>query len=317
MANETSRNIKLGVLVIAGTVLLIAALYLIGNKQNLFGSTYSLSARFYNVNGLMKGNNVRFAGIDVGTVGSVRIENDSTVTVKLILENSVKRFIKKNATASVGTDGLMGNKLVNISINKEPAPPAEEGDVLASLRPIEMDDMVRTLDITNENMRAISDNLRSITSRISSRNTLWTVLLDTQVAVNLKAAVTNVRLMTDNGNAAMASFRRSGTQLEAGKGTLGVLLRDTVIPVRVTKIVRSLEQTGDSAVVLSAGLAKASRKINGREGSLGILLNDSSVALGLQRSTVQIEKGAAGFSENMEALKHTWPLKRYFRKRRK
>ncbi len=57
---EISKNFKVGLFVITGTGLLIVALYLIGSKQNLFGSTFELQAQFKNINGLLPGNNVRF-----------------------------------------------------------------------------------------------------------------------------------------------------------------------------------------------------------------------------------------------------------------
>jgi len=119
MANEDFRNIRLGALVITGVVLLVTAFYLIGSKQNLFGSTFKISSTFYNVNGLMKGNNVRLNGIDVGTVGSVKIISDSSVNVVMVIEKNVQQFIKRNAVQSVGTDGVMGNKRVNINSGKE------------------------------------------------------------------------------------------------------------------------------------------------------------------------------------------------------
>ena len=99
MAQETSKNIRVGAFVLIGTALLIFSLYLIGAKQNLFGSTFELKSQFKNVNGLMPGNNVRFTGIDVGTVKSVEIINDSTVNVTMVIEDKVQAFIKKNATA--------------------------------------------------------------------------------------------------------------------------------------------------------------------------------------------------------------------------
>src|SRR5689334_12869651 len=108
MSKELTRNIRLGIFVLAGTVFIIVMLYLIGSKQNLFGSTFRISAQFYTVNGLMEGNNVRFAGIDVGTVEKVEIISDSTVNVVMLIEEKIRPYIKKNAIASVGTDGLMG-----------------------------------------------------------------------------------------------------------------------------------------------------------------------------------------------------------------
>ena len=61
MGKILSHNLRLGALVLIGTIFLIIAMYLIGDKQHLFGSTFQLRANFKNVNGLMVGNNVRFA----------------------------------------------------------------------------------------------------------------------------------------------------------------------------------------------------------------------------------------------------------------
>jgi phospholipid/cholesterol/gamma-HCH transport system substrate-binding protein len=153
MANTGLRNIKLGLFVVIGTIAFIAALYLIG-EQSLFGSTFKISAEFRNVNGLMAGNNVRFAGIDVGTVESVEIINDSSVKVLMRIEDKSRDFIHKNALASIGTDGLMGNKLININSVKDHSSPVDDGDVLKTLAPIETDEMLRTLNTTNENMKS-------------------------------------------------------------------------------------------------------------------------------------------------------------------
>ncbi|HEY0749859.1 MAG TPA: MCE family protein, partial [Chitinophagaceae bacterium] len=75
MAKRTIPHIKLGIFVLAGIAFLILLLYIIGKNQNLFGKTFMLKARFEKTNGLMRGNNIRFAGIDAGTVKSVNIIN--------------------------------------------------------------------------------------------------------------------------------------------------------------------------------------------------------------------------------------------------
>lgn len=172
MAKNASKNIRLGAFVLAGTIFLIAALYMIGNTQNLFGNTFRISAEFYNVNGLMPGNSVRFSGIDVGTVESVRIVSDSSVLVVMVVEQDIRKYIRKNAIASIGTDGLMGNKIVNINSSPTSSEAIEEGDILETMRPIEQDEMIRTLNATNENMQVITSNLRTITDRINSKNSL-------------------------------------------------------------------------------------------------------------------------------------------------
>lgn len=315
MANESSRNIRLGVFVVSGTLLLIIALYIIGNKQNLFGSTFSIQAQFYNVNGLMKGNNVRFAGIDVGTVESIEIVNDSSVNVTMVLEKKIQSHIKKNAVASVGTDGLMGNKLVNINSVKEAAESIEEGDIVKTQQPLEMDEMVRTLNATNENIRVISSNLRNITDKINSKNSLWSVLMDTVVAENVKSAVVNLKLTSTNAVMITGDLRYLSTGLKQGKGSLGALITDTILSYRINQTVIKLQKLSDTAAIISGDLSAIVKGLKAGKGTMGVLLNDTSLVHDLNKSIKSIDKGAMNFDENMEALKYSWPFKKYYRKK--
>jgi phospholipid/cholesterol/gamma-HCH transport system substrate-binding protein len=317
MAAQDSRNLRLGIFVIVGTTLLITALYIIGSKQNLFGSTFKISAQFNDVNGLMKGNNVRFAGINVGTVESVNIITDTSVNVIMIIENNAQQYIKKNALASVGTDGLMGNKLVNInSVNAE-SPIIEENDVLQSLKPVEMDQMVRTLDVTNENIKVISTNLRNITDKINSKNSLWNLLMDTIVAENIKTAVVNIKLMSNQGLYITGDLKGITDGIKKGKGTIGALVTDTIISSSIKQTVVKLQRISDSAAIVTGDISHIIRKLNQGKGSAGILLNDTNLIYNLNKGVKSIDKGAITLNEDLEALKHTWPLKKYFKKQSK
>ena len=315
MANESRRNIRLGIFVISGTAFLIIALYLIGNKQNLFGSTFSVSARFYNVNGLMKGNNVRFAGIDVGTVESIEILNDTSVNVVMVLEKKTQPFIKKNAVASVGTDGLLGNQLVNINSSKEPSEAIEEGDVLKTLNPLEMDEMVRTLNATNENIKVISSNLRNMTDKINSKNSLWNLLMDTVVAENVKSAVVNLKLTSNNAVLVTGDLRGITQNIKQGKGTMGALITDTTLAYRIHQTVVNLQHMSDTAAIISGDLSGLIKELKAGKGSMGVLLRDTILVHDLNKSIRSIDKGALNFNENMEALKYSWPFKKYYRKK--
>ena len=102
-------NVKLGFFVIAGLLFLILLLYMIGRNESMFGDYFRLKARFHNVQGLNSGNNIRFSGIQVGTVKKVKILNDTLIEVDLLIESKMKNYIHKNAIVSITTDGLMGN----------------------------------------------------------------------------------------------------------------------------------------------------------------------------------------------------------------
>ena len=176
MHKYTVNNIRLGLFVLIGIVFLIVALYMIGNNRNLFDQTFTITATFSKVNGLMKGNNVRFSGIDVGTVKSIRISSDTSVEVMMIIQADARRFIKKNARAAVGTDGLMGNKLVEIDNAMAASAPVEGGDVIASVVPLETDQMMRTLGRTNNDLAQITAEVKEITRKVNNSRALWSIL---------------------------------------------------------------------------------------------------------------------------------------------
>jgi phospholipid/cholesterol/gamma-HCH transport system substrate-binding protein len=314
--SEENKNIKLGMFVLAGTAFLILAFYFIGNKQNLFGDTFRISARFYDVNGLMKGNNVRFSGIDVGTVESIEIVSDSSVKVIMTVEKDIRQFIKKNAVVSVGTDGLMGNKLVNINAGVGYAESVADGDELQTLKPVEMDEMVRTLSSTNENIKVITSNLRNITDKINSKNSLWSILMDTVVADNVKAAIVNLKLMSNRGVMITGDLKYFTEGIKNGKGSLGALITDTVLSSRLTQIVIKFEKLSDTVAVLGGDISGIVRNLKQGRGTIGVLLNDTSLVHDLNKSINSIDKGANNFNENMDALKHSWPFKKYFRKQK-
>ncbi|MGB3078713.1 MAG: MCE family protein, partial [Saprospiraceae bacterium] len=114
MEKQGINNIKLGAFVLSGLGFLVLLLFMIGKNRSLFGSTYTLKARFENVQGLVPGNNIRFSGIEAGTVKNIIILNDTTIEVTMNVEKKMLNIIRKNALASIGTEGLVGNKVVNI-----------------------------------------------------------------------------------------------------------------------------------------------------------------------------------------------------------
>lgn len=317
MANTKSQNIRLGIFVLAGTVLLILSLYFIGSRQNLFGRTFVLKSRFENVNGLMEGNNVRFSGIDVGTVKSVEIINDSTVEVTMIIEEDVQQYIKKNAVASIGTDGLMGNKLVNILTIKGNSKSVEDGDELESVAPLDLADAMNTLNATNRNLVSITDNLVTFTDQIGEENTLWKLLSDSTVAQDVKAAVQNLKNTSAQSLMFAKDLKKISNEIKNGKGMAGTLINDTTFANQLENTIVKLEKFGDSLNVVSSDISSILSDLKNGKGSAGKILQDTALIHQLNQSLKEIEKGAAGFEQNMEALKTTWPFKKYFRKKAK
>src|SRR3978361_665210 len=140
MKTTSSQKMKIGIFTFAGLAVLILAIFFIGNQKNLFSSTFNIYGVFKNVNGLQVGNNVRFAGINVGVVQAINIESDSTVRVYLTLNNNVKKFIKKDSKLSIGSDGLMGDKLIVIAPGGiTSTQQIANGDELVAINPVDLD----------------------------------------------------------------------------------------------------------------------------------------------------------------------------------
>jgi phospholipid/cholesterol/gamma-HCH transport system substrate-binding protein len=229
MKTTGSQKIKIGIFTLVGIGLLLAAIFFIGSKKNMFGDTFAIYGTFKNVGGLQLGNNVRFAGINVGTVEDITIINDTTVRVGLRMQSKVHRFLKSDAKAAIGSDGLMGDKLVTIA-------PGDTSNVILP----------------------------------------------------------------------------SGGQIA------------TVNPVDFDKVIGKLTRVVDNAELITGSLGSIFGEVSHGKGSLGKLIYSDSLERGLQSTvsaaheTMQsVKKGTEGFSDNMEALKHNFLLRGYYKKKAK
>jgi phospholipid/cholesterol/gamma-HCH transport system substrate-binding protein len=194
MAEKNEKfKIKLGLFVVGSMLLFIAAIIIIGKQKNLFDPVFYISAKFNNVSGLQVGNTVRFAGINVGTIDKITIINDSTVQVDMLVKQSVKRFIKTDAEVSIGSEGIIGDKLLVISQGSSGAKEVKAGQELAASEPVEMDAIVESLQVTAVNAELISRDLASIVGNINSgKGTLGRLIQDTTIAENLSQTMENL-----------------------------------------------------------------------------------------------------------------------------
>jgi len=325
MANRTSDNIKLGIFVLAGLALLIAFLYMLGKNQSLFSNRFLVTARFENVSGLTPGGNVRVSGIVVGVVESVTLVNDTLVEVALRLDDNMRQVVRKNTVASIGTDGLVGNRVVNLLPSKEPAPLIEPGDVIHSEKDVSTSEMLHTLDQTNRNVLEISEGLILTIDRINKSAALAGLLDDVGLSQNLKVALVNLRQTTAAASATATDLQTVMRDVRNGEGTVGALLRDTTLAHELNQAARKLQavesqagqlvQSMDTLVQNMAGMVSSVQAdIQEGPGTAHLLLRDSSAAARVRAILENIEVGTGRFSEDMEALKHNFLLRGYFRK---
>lgn len=318
MEKETVNKIRLGLLVTIGTIIFVLAMYFIGDKQHLFGSNIRIYAVFNNVSGLQRGNNVRFAGIDVGTVRGIDILSDTAVKVEMVIDRKVQEFIKTDAVAIIGTDGLMGNKIINIGLGSAGAKSVEEGAVLSTFEVFNTDAVLRTLAKTNVNVAIVADNLAEAIQKMNTgKGTIGKLMNDTTLAYNLSEILENVRALSEHAREISGSVNRTLAKMDLENRIEGSVLTDTALAGELRQTVHDLREAGANAEAITEDLREIVDQVNRGEGTAGRLLTDTAVSAALERSLLEIEEGARGFNENMEALKHNILLRGYFKKQEK
>ncbi|MEZ4757234.1 MAG: MlaD family protein [Flavobacteriales bacterium] len=317
MANSKGDHIRLGIFLLAGTALLIIGLYLLGSKQDLFSRNIIVRTTFQQVGGLRPGNNVRYAGINVGTVKRITIVSDTAVLVEMAVRMEEAAHIRDNAIASLGSDGLMGNKLVNIGPGDGEGAPVREGGTLRSSVPLDTDMMMRTLDRTNMNMAAITDDLRVLSQRLNTPGSLVHLLSDTLLSGDLRASLQDLRQAAEHARHASASVEAVMTDVRAGKGAIGTLVGDPGAEEQVRQWLGSMQLLADSLASASAQIDRFTTALNA-PGSLGhTLTQDTAVAGDVRRTLSQLERSSIALEEDLKALQGNWFFRNYFKQKAK
>jgi len=321
MAKKNVNNVRLGVFVLSGLAFLILLLFMIGKNKSLFGSTYLLKAQFENVQGLIPGNNVRYSGIQTGTVKSIMIINDTTIEVSMLVEKKMQDIIRKNAIASIGTDGIVGNKVINIVPGKEHAELALKGDIILSKKYLDTDEILSTLSNTNKDVAKIVAGLKITVERINNSTALWELMNDETLPKALRQSAADLRLTTSRAAVMADDLHSIIADVKAGKGSIGVLLKDTSFAYNLNEAVLKMNKVGNQTDKLTADirilLKGIQEDVNSGKGPANALLKDSVMVRNFNLSIDNLRKGTDGFNQNMEALKSSFLLRGYFKRQEK
>jgi len=216
MKTTQGQKIKTGVFTFIGLLALVLAIFFIGSRKNLFSSTFTVYGTFTNVNGLLVGNNVRFAGINIGVVEAINIVTDSSARVDLVINRNVKRFIKKDSKISIGSDGLMGDKLViiapgGITSTQE----VRNGDQLAVVNPVDVDKIVAKIAKVINNAETLTGGLSDIVAKVNSgQGSIGRLLNSNKLSKDLEGTVKQAQTTMKNVHATTTTLN---TDLKAAQ----------------------------------------------------------------------------------------------------
>lgn len=316
MKKNQNKNLLLGIFVVIGIILFTLGVYFIGSEENLFGNNQKLNAVFEDVSGLQTGNNIRFAGVNVGTVSGIEFINDTAILVDMSIDQKTMGLIKKNSVANIKSDGLVGSMIVNILPGEEgPEEPVQPGDTIRSRTTTSTEEMLSTLSTTNQNVALISEDLLEITKAIKAgEGVLGNLVNNEEMATDFKNSIENLENSSRAALNTISRFNELIAEVDLDQSIAGVLLKDTVSAKKIETIIYNLEGSSEEMSRITSTLDEFSRRIAEGEGALNYLTRDTTLVNDLDNTVQNMEKAGENFNEVMEAIKHSFLFRGYFRR---
>lgn len=289
MADKSNRSIRVGLFIFLSFVLFVAAILILGRKRNMFQPTIRISAVFHDVRGLKVGNNVRFTGIEVGAVVGISIISDTAVSVELSMDKNVVPYIKKDSKATIGTEGLMGSKIVIILPGSPGSGSIKPGDRLPSLSPIEIDDIVKEIQASSEKISEVANNLIEITEKINRGDGIFgKFFTDSELTAQIEQSGRNIAQLSSNMNQLVY-------KLNSGQGMMGKMFVDTAFANRIDNASVNIEQ-------ISNNVNELSERVNRGEGVFGRIFTDTSLTDNFYTASKDLETILSNLSEVSEKM---------------
>ncbi|WP_226065690.1 MlaD family protein [Kaistella polysaccharea] len=313
---KSSNKMSVGIFVVVGTILLVTALYFVGKQQHLFSKSIKLYSVFADVSGLQLGNNVRYSGVNVGTVSKIEMTAEGKITVEMSVDEQAARFIKKDAVASIASDGLVGSMVVNLVPGEnEAAKPVTAGDRIIVKSKITVDEILETFGKTNESAALITSDLAKITHKVVEGNgPLGALLSDADLENDLRRSVSALKRTAEGTNIAMAKVNAVISKINYDQSAAAVLLSDPKSRQQIQDVFTNLEKSSQDINKVSKSLDSYVNEIKNGKGSLNYIAKDEGLVKNIDSTVINVKEATDKLNQNMEALKHNFLFRGYFRK---
>ena len=319
-STSSRRTIIVGIFIFLGLAIFIIAILTLGSQKKTFERAITVKSFFDDVNGLQKGNNIWFSGVKVGTIKSVTLTGEGHVEVDMNIEQHSRQFIRKDAKARISTDGLIGNKIVQIYGGTLQAGEIESGDLLGNHTLLSTDEMMATLAKNNDNLLAITNDFKIISSGIvAGKGSIGKLLTDETMANQINATTLTLQKASINLERLSANVSAYTSKLN-NKGTLAnELVTDTVIFSKLRTTVSQLQEVAVTSQNAINNLQTAGNTLNNglnnKNAPIGMLLNDEKSAANIKLILKNLQSSSKKLDEDLEAIQHNFLLRGYFRKK--
>ncbi|HEU5323708.1 MAG TPA: MlaD family protein [Methylomirabilota bacterium] len=252
---DGGRKVRVGLFVMIGLAVFLGMIYALGARARLFEARYTLHAEFTEVGGLAEGATVRLAGVQIGRVSGVHLpaEPGGKVRVDMSIARRFADRVRRDSMARIETQGLLGDKIVEITVGTATAPPTRPSDVIASRDPADIGQVLSQGAQTVQDVASLAGSLRQTAE----------TLRQSRLVEDAAATVASTRRFTDR-------LTQMVDQVEKGKGWAHALVYEEPVALRrlneliaTTQAVLDRVQRGEGAlgVLTSAESAAAARRL--------------------------------------------------------
>lgn len=315
--NERSNRIPVivGLFVLVGVVILIAGIFVIGDLRDTFTRKVAVSVVFDEVGGLKTGDNVWFSGVKVGVVRELRLEAPGRVEVGLTVDRDAARFIPADALARVGSDGLIGNRIVVIYGGTSDGARVTGGEELRVEDRISTEEMVAMLQDNNANLRAITGDLKVLTAQLAAgEGSAGRLLMEDGLYEDLSASVASLRKTTERAPELVSQMNAFAGKLNQEGSLPNDLATDQETWAKLTASVAHLQRVAEHAEALTVRLDQG---LEDPGTPLGAMVGDRDAGADLQTTLENLSDASRLLAEDLEAAQHNLLLRGYFRKKEK
>lgn len=320
MANnsDSKKSVIVGLFTLLGIIFFVAAIFVLGGNQKRFTKTISLRTILDNAGGLKAGNNVYFSGVKIGTIKKIKLVENSHVEIDFSIEQKSQDYIRKDAEVRVSSEGFIGNKIIVIQGGSPNVAVVEEGDLLQSVKSIDTEEMMATLQVNNQNLVAITNDVKKLSEKIASgEGTIGAILTDSTMALQVKAIMASLTQTASNTARVSSALNAFTTKLNTKGSLANEILTDTSVYKSLRSSAAQLQGVTQSASALTENLTSASEKMNSKDNTLGALLNDEEMAATMKQTMCNLEESTDKLNQNMEALQHNFLFRGFFKKQAK
>ncbi len=320
--NKNTRAFVVGVFVFIGLAIFIVTVLTLGGERKTFTKSITITALFDDVSGLQKGNNIWFSGVKIGTVKKITINNASQVAVDMNIDEAYKQFIQKKSRAKIGSEGLIGNRIVVITSGGGKSPMVDEGDVIGVDKIVSTDEMMNTFQSNNRNLLDITNDFKSISKNVlNGKGTVGKLLSDETLFNEFQLTIAMLKKSATNAQQLSTDVEQFTGKLNKKGALLNDVVTDTIVFHRLQTAVSDIEKVTKTANDIVADLKNTSNglttDLNNPKAPAGMFLKDEATAAQLKDVLKNLQSASIKLNEDLEAAQHNFFLKGFFKKKAK